>query len=664
MKGSAAKSDCCRQMPEPVPEGLPKLVLVGCPNVGKSLLFNRLTGAYVAVSNYPGTTVEVSRGKARWKDREFEVIDTPGMYSLRCLTEEERVARSILLHERADVVLHVVDGKNLPRMLPLTMQLIEAELPVLLVLNMADETARAGISIDVPALEERLGIPVVITSSATGQGIDELREMILNRGTTAGKRLDYPAEIEKAAGEIESLLGESLVMGKRAAAFLLLQGDKELLQSVTVDAATDADEIERIARPVRNGARQRVDYALAVSRQEAARRICEEVVSSDAATGLRFGERLSRWMMHPFYGIPILLVSLYALYEFVGVFGAQTAVDFLENTFFGEYINPYVIRIVSAILPWPILRDLFVGQYGVVTLGLRYAVAIILPIVSTFFIAFSIIEDTGYLPRLAMLIDRLFKKIGLNGRAVIPMVLGFGCDTMATMVTRTLETKRERVLATLLLSLAIPCSAQLGVILALLAGNPKALVIWIIVMVLDFLLVGYLGAKVMPGAQPVFYMEVPPLRLPRWRNVLTKTYTRVEWYFKEILPMFLWASVAIWLGQLTGVFDRAVQAIKPAVAFIGLPAETAVAFLFGFFRRDYGAAGLYDLKRSGLLHGIPLVVAVVAMALFLPCIAQFTMNVKERGWKTAIGITAFIFPYAFLVAWAVGKSLSVLGVTL
>ncbi|HEY5996352.1 MAG TPA: FeoB small GTPase domain-containing protein, partial [Candidatus Deferrimicrobiaceae bacterium] len=203
MKSSAAASDCCRPMPDPVPAGLPKLVLVGCPNVGKSLLFNRLTGAYVAVSNYPGTTVEVSRGKARIGEREFEVVDTPGMYSLRSLTEEERVARAILLHEEAEVVLHVVDGKNLPRMLPLTMQLIEAELPVLLVINMADETARAGIEIDVPALEQALGIPVAVTSSATGQGIDPLREMIPDRGLKPGRRIDYPAEIEKAVGGIE-----------------------------------------------------------------------------------------------------------------------------------------------------------------------------------------------------------------------------------------------------------------------------------------------------------------------------------------------------------------------------------------------------------------------------------------------------------------------------
>ncbi|NHZ87305.1 MAG: ferrous iron transporter B, partial [Planctomycetia bacterium] len=239
---------------------------------------------------------------------------------------------------------------------------------------------------------------------------------------------------------------------------------------------------------------------------------------------------------------------MYALYEFVGVFGAQVAVDFLERTVFGNYINPYITKFVTTIIPWKILQDLFVNDYGIITLGVRYAIAIIMPIVATFFIAFSIIEDTGYLPRLAMLIDRVFKKIGLNGRAVIPVVLGFGCDTMATMVTRTLETNKEKVIATLLLALAIPCSAQVGVILVLLSGNIKMLWIFAGVMAFVFILVGYLASKIIPGESPLFYMEVPPLRWPKISNVFTKTYTRVEWYFKEVLPLFILASVFIWIG--------------------------------------------------------------------------------------------------------------------
>ncbi len=243
-------------------------------------------------------------------------------------------------------------------------------------------------------------------------------------------------------------------------------------------------------------------------------------------------------------------------------------------------------------------------------------------------------------------------------------MLGFGCDTMATMVTRTLETRRERIIATLLLSLAIPCSAQMGVILALLAGNVKGLWIFVSIMTIIFLFVGYLAAKLMPGEKPLFYMEIPPLRWPKVSNVFTKTYTRVEWYFKEILPLFILASILIWVGRITGLFDLVVNLLSYPVSWIGLPKEAATAFLYGFFRRDFGAAGLYDLKDAGILTGIPLIVSIVTLALFMPCIAQFSMTIKERGLKMALGMAAFIFPFAFFAGFIVNKLLNALGVTI
>jgi len=375
-----------------------------------------------------------------------------------------------------------------------------------------------------------------------------------------------------------------------------------------------------------------------------------------------FVEQLSEAMMKPWSGLPILVLSLFLMYEFVGVLGAQTLVDFLEESVFGAYINPWVNQMLASFIPWSVVRDLLGGQYGVITLGVRYAVAIILPIVGTFFLAFSVIEDSGYLPRLAMLIDRIFKKIGLNGRAVIPMVLGFGCDTMATIVTRTLETRRERLISTMLLALAIPCSAQLGVMLGLMAGQPKLLVLWAIIVTGIFLLIGFLAARVIPGERPMFYMELPPLRLPTLGNIIVKTYTRMEWYFREVFPLFILASVIIWFGRLTGLFDVVVNALEPLVSWLGLPDETAVAFLFGFFRRDYGAAGLYDLRST--MNGVQLLVSTVTMTLFVPCIAQFSVTIKERGLKTALAIFAFIFPFAFLVGGLLNKLLVILGVTI
>jgi ferrous iron transport protein B len=367
-------------------------------------------------------------------------------------------------------------------------------------------------------------------------------------------------------------------------------------------------------------------------------------------------------MMEPLTGLPLLALALFGLYLFVGVFGAGTLVGLIEEGLFDSWLTPWTEAAVARWVPWESLRQLLAGEYGVIPLGLRYAVGIILPIVGTFFLAFSVIEDSGYLPRLAMLIDRAFKRIGLNGRAVIPMVLGFGCDTMATVVTRTLETRRERVIATLLLALAIPCSAQLGVILALLAASPAGLAVWIGVVTAVFLLVGFLTARLMPGQRPSFFMELPPLRLPRPGNVLVKTLTRMEWYLREVLPVFLIISLAIWLGQLTGVFEWLLELLRPAVAELGLPQETALAFLFGFFRRDYGAAGLFDVQ--DLMDGTQRTVAAVTLTLFLPCVAQVAVMLKERGWKMTLGAVLFIFPFAFIVGWLLAQALALLGVSL
>ena len=235
---------------------------------------------------------------------------------------------------------------------------------------------------------------------------------------------------------------------------------------------------------------------------------------------------------------------------------------------------------------------------------------------------------------------------------------------MATIVTRTQETRRERVITTLLLALAIPCSAQLGVIFGILSGNTAALLIWISTIALVFGFTGYLAARVLPGKKATFYMEVPPLRLPKLSNVISKTLARLEWYFTEVLPMFIIASIVLWIGDFTGVFNHILRAMEPMVEFIGLPGDTAVAFLYGFFRRDFGAAGLYDLHSAGLLNGVPLVVAAVTITLFIPCIAQFLVMIKERGIKTALAIALFVFPFAFFVGFVLNWILTSLGVTL
>lgn len=639
-----------------------RVALVGNPNVGKSVLFNALTGSYVTVSNYPGTSVEVSRGKAVIDGHTWEVVDTPGMYTLQSITEEERVARQILLNERPDLVLHVLDARNLERMLAMTVQLIEAGLPVVLVVNIMDEAERIGLSFDLDLLQQRLGIPVIAAATARKRGIEEIRAAISGAGQSCGMPVIYSRLLESDIAQLTDLIKEKYVLNSRALALLMLLGDEEVMELVLKQEGERAEAIKQKVREIAFERRESFHLDLSMERKEVVKRLIKGVVTIPDQQTEGFGERIARWTVRPVTGIPILLIALYfGLYKFVGEFGAGTVVDFLEEEIFEGMFSPWITDLVNNTIPWWAVQELLVGEYGIITLGMRYAVGIILPIVSTFFLFFSLLEDTGYFPRLALMVDRVFKLFGLTGRAVIPMVLGFGCTTMATMVTRTLETVRERMLATLLLALAIPCSAQLGVIMALLSKTPGGLLVWGGVMMLVFLTVGIISARLMPGETSMFYMELPPMRMPQLSNVLTKTYTRMLWYFVEILPLFIFASVILWLGKITNTFGKLVSAMEPLMTALGLPFEAAVAFIFGFFRRDYGAAGLYDLQTAGLLDARQLTVAAVTLTLFVPCVAQLLMMKKERGWKVAMGIFVVVSLLAFGVGFVLNKILLATG---
>ena len=354
--------------------------------------------------------------------------------------------------------------------------------------------------------------------------------------------------------------------------------------------------------------------------------------------------------MHPLWGWPLLLLVLSSVYLVVGVFGAGTLVDLLENGVFGRRLNPWV-KAGFAHVPSRFLQDLFVGPYGVVTMGLTYGLAIVLPIVTTFFLVFGVLEDSGYLPRLAVMSDRLFRVMGLNGRAILPMVLGLGCDTMATMTTRILATRKERVIATLLLALGVPCSAQLGVVLGMLGALPlSAALVWAFAIAGVMVAVGWLAHQVLPGRTGEFVVELPPLRLPLAGNVLAKTAARVEWYLKEALPLFVLGTLLLFGLDRLHLLGAVVRAGEPLVTgLLGLPPQASEAFLIGFLRRDYGATRLFDMSRGGGLDTVQLVTAMVTITLFVPCVANVFMIAKERGTKTALAMVAFIFPFAFAI---------------
>ena len=633
-----------------IAEDAKRLILIGNPNVGKSVIFGLLTGRYVTVSNYPGTTVEVTKGSAVINDEKYMVIDTPGVNSLVPMSEDERVSRDILLNERADSVVLVADTKNLRRALLISLQLIELGLPFSIALNMIDEARSRGWQIDIVKLSGLLGVDIVPTIATQKWGIDSLAKTVPSQKVSNFK-LSYSEDIEKAIKDIEKYLADALI-SKRSIALMLLSGDETLKNWLHKNLSKeDIKRIEEIRYSVQSRYTEPLNYILNLERLKRVDKIVAEVATMEPASGGWLGRFIGKWSMHPVAGIPILVVILYLMYKFVGQFGAGTSVDFLEEVIFGEYLNPWVTRIINVLIPIGFVQELLIGPYGLITMALTYAIAIILPIVGYFFIFFGLLEDSGYLPRLAVMVDKIFKLIGLNGKAVLPMVLGLGCDTMATMTTRILETKKERIIVTLLLALGVPCSAQLGVILGMLGAlSFKATLLWGGIVIFVMFLVGFFASKVITGEASDFLLEIPPIRVPRLSNILIKTLVRVEWYLREAVPLFILGTLFLFVLDKVSALAILERIASPViVGFLDLPAKSTEAFIIGFLRRDYGAAGLFALQKDGLLSPIQVVVSLTTMTLFVPCIANFFMIIKERGFKTAIWMSAFIFPFAVFV---------------
>ena len=654
-----------RGVPDGAVQTAGKVILVGNPNVGKSVIFGQLTGRYVTVSNYPGTTVEVSRGEARERGKSVEIIDTPGVYSLLPMSEDERVTRDILMREPGSRVLQVCDAKNMRRSLMITIQLAEMGVPFVLAVNMADEARNRGVMPKLERLESSFEVQAVPTVAVRKKGVDRLMPLLEN-ATPSSFRLQYGEPIEGAISRMEGLLPDTTPVGKRALSLMLLCGDDSLTPWLAENVRAEkiremnavrnrlvAEKGEDISYQVNQARLAWIDGLLADAGEE-----------PSASRGKDWAQVFGKYAMDPLFGIPILLFVLFLAYAFVGVFGAGFLVDLLEESVFGKGIVPAAAWVVEKTIPWAFFRDMLVGPYGIISMALSYAIAIVLPIVGTFFLGFGILEDSGYLPRLAVMVDRIFKKIGCNGKAVLPMILGLGCDTMATLTTRILETRKERLIVTLLLALGIPCSAQLGVILGMLSDiGLAATVVWVGIIIGVILLVGYLASKVIPGDPSDFILEIPPIRVPQLSNLGIKTMARIEWYLREAVPLFVIGTLILFVADRMGWLLYMQKVAEPVVVgALNLPPKTTEAFLIGFLRRDYGAAGLFDMSRAGLLTPLQVVVSLVTITLFIPCLANFLVIIKEQGAKVAAGMAAFIFPFAVIVGAAVNFASRALGV--
>ncbi|HZK67209.1 MAG TPA: ferrous iron transport protein B [Chloroflexota bacterium] len=596
-----------------------RIVLAGNPNTGKSVFFNALTGLYVDVSNFPGTTVEVLQG--RWGDD--LVVDTPGIYGVSAFNDEERVARDIIV--QADLVLNVVDAVHLERDLFLTLQLIDMGLPMVVALNMMDEAEAQGIAIDIPLLEQTLGVPVVPTAAVEGRGIASVKDALAQ----ARQGTPDPVLLKKLSGWY----------GQEAPArhtLLAAEGDADVA-SLSGLRVLDAREEIYVAR------RHRVNDLVA------------RVVVDTREQG-DFAETLSRWMLRPLTGIPILAGILAALYYLIGDLVAQQVVGFTEVTVMQGIYEPAVRSLVEGFVPAESAPGvLLVGEFGLLTMTVTYLLGLLLPLVVGFYLALSIMEDSGYLPRLAALVDRALTSIGLNGRAIVPLILGLGCVTMATVTTRILGSQRERRIAVALLGLTIPCSAQLAVITAMLARlGPEWVLLYSAIMVGILGTVGTLLNRLMPGKSTGLLIDLPRLRVPRPANVLRKTFNKVVMFLTDAGPLFALGSVAISTLLITGGLDALQTAFQPlTVGWLQLPPESSTAFIMGFVRRDFGAAGLLGMELSAM----QVLVALITITLFVPCVASVMMLFKERGWREALVVWAGCLVTAFVVGGLLSQAL-------
>lgn len=591
-----------------------KIVLVGNPNVGKSVIFNNLTGCYVEVSNYPGTTVDVSRKNFK----NIEIIDVPGIYGIGDFNDEEKVAKQVIFE--ADYVINVASAISLDRDLFLTQQLIDYGFKVILVLNQIDEAQKRGIIIDLDLLKNILGVEVYSTVATKKIGMDKINNCI--------DSLDLFKR------------GNS---GEYLSAFLTSEKIKTL-QSIE-DDEEDRDTVYKQRRAKVNSI------------------INESIIFKGAAFSI--SKSLGILLLNPLYGVIISALVLLTLYQIVGVWIAGDLVDFIENQLLLKYYIPFIQSFIGKFIGTGFLREILVGEFGLFTMTVQYILGVLLPLVSGFYFFMAILEDSGYLPRLAALSDRVLSKIGLNGRAIIPIILGFGCVTMATITTRILGSERERTIANVILGLAIPCSAQLGIIIGLLAliGSVKASLIYLATILIVLFSVAFVLNKLLPGKSTDLLIDLPPVRLPILKNIIDKTIFKTWHFLSESTPLFFLGSFLITVLNLSGSLVSIQKFLAPiTVKVMNLPPETASIFIMGLIRRDFGAAGLAKMVGIGghaVLTHSQVLVSIVALTMFVPCIASVVVFYKERGFKEASAIWFGSWIAAFLVGGILAKILTV-----
>lgn len=648
------------------------VALEGNPNVGKSTLFNALTGMRQHVGNWPGKTVEKKEGLCKYKGKKLRIVDLPGTYSLTAYSIEEIIARDFVIHERPDVVVDIVDASNLERNLYLTLQTLELTNKVVVALNMADVAEAKRFRIDIPKLSEMLGVPVIPTVADKRRGIDNLLSAVV--GVAEGKietkpcRLGFSRHIERQIREIEELLKDVDLGGHplRWFAIKLLENDSEAVE-ITKNLKDGKKIFEKIDAIRKSEIHHDMEVEIADERYKIIEKITKEVLKKERAPVEDITDRIDRIVTHKILGLPILL-GIYASIFWI-TFNVSTPLMDVFDKFFcwlGELTRQWMFSFNAPELLISLLVDGVIAGVG--------SVLVFLPLIAIFFLIFAFLEDWGYMARAAFVMDRIMHAIGLHGKTFLSLLMGYGCNIPGIMATRTLEHRKDRLIA-ILINPLIPCGARLGVMTFLVAvffkGNIATLVMLSLI-ILSLALVVLMGLLlrrlVLPGEHPAFIMELPPYHRPTVRGLLMHTWERAGVFVKRAGTIIVVVSIALWglstfpsetglgntyIGQLGRLFE-------PLGSLMGFDWRLMVALIFGFAAKELTIATLgilYGHEEEGVLATIlakswsPLIAYtfLVVQLIYVPCLASVAVMKREtNSWRWTLFGVAYTLILAFI----------------
>jgi ferrous iron transport protein B len=630
-----------RRDAQPVPELC--VAIVGLPNTGKSQLFNELTGRYALVANYPLTTVEPKSAPLSYRSQRYLVIDTPGLHSAYVHSEEEIVVRELLFGAPPDALVQCVDANRLKQSLLLTLDLLELGLPLVLCLTAVEETEREGLCIDARRLARLLGLEVVQHNAALNRGVEDIKAA-LNRLRAAAWKPAYGEPVEQGLAQVQEALPRT-VRFPRLKALLLLDGDPQVAEELRAEGGDIPALRELLGRLRRDRGWSRL---LAERRAKLVEQIVAEVSTREPSAGGR-APAVARLCRHPLFGLPILAGIVSVLYLLV-----VQAAGLIQSLLTAWVVDP-VIQGVGRAVPAGFWQELLIGDFGLLTLGVFNALVTVLPILLVFFLMLGFLEDIGYLPNLIVLTQRLLQGIGLSGRSVLSLVLGFGCKTMATLTVRGIPSRKERLITVYLIAFAIPCSAQLAISMAILGrvGLPAFLIAFAFLALVE-IAAGWVLNRLLPeDVQGDFIQELPPIRVPNLGAVLKKTGFRLYWFLKEALPIFLIAAAALFLVDKSGLLGLLQRGLKPVVvSWLGLPVNMVEVLILTMARHEAAAGLIYSLVSRGALSYIQSIVAVTITIMFVPCFANIVAMCRQVGVRAGLLITLAINLSSFLLAGA------------